>query len=237
MSVASSVTGFKGTLVRREHIPGKRCIKLVFNTQHGTRFSVTRNFKLARSLTIGRQYRISGRAMAVGQKLCIIDPAAKPVGWWGTVRTYPGTLAFGLVAVLVGSVYGLFLVVTDDPRASQVTAQSNVVEIQASEPEAASPETTLSATTADQPAPPTPTTASQPSRRSSSNISAVIATPVTASSVTSVPSSSTVSEPQTTPEPTPPPTETPPPAQPDPPQATPPTPPPDDPAAYPQQVL
>lgn len=63
---SDTVTDFKGILVQRAYKPGQKYIHLVFRTEQGLRYSLSRNINLVRALHIGRGYHVQGREHTAG---------------------------------------------------------------------------------------------------------------------------------------------------------------------------
>jgi hypothetical protein len=78
MVSAGSMVGFEGKLVQKQDV-GQKYIQLVFSTTEGVRLSVSRNLRMAHSLTIGRTYRVKGTECLLGKKTYIREPVAIPI--------------------------------------------------------------------------------------------------------------------------------------------------------------
>ncbi|HEX8226686.1 MAG TPA: hypothetical protein VF572_02345 [Candidatus Saccharimonadales bacterium] len=144
------MTNFTGVLVRRQFEPGQKYVQLVFETAEGMKLSLSRNLRMVRSLTIGREYHIKGHLNTVGGKTFVNEPLAMPVMVQPPIKAKRRPLkivlavVIPLLAISGGGVYAA-QAVTDK---SQVQVQNTRAERARPVVTPASSKKTLPATTA-----------------------------------------------------------------------------------------
>jgi cytoskeletal protein RodZ len=183
-AVAGNVIGFQGTLVGRKQIPGKKYIQLVFSTAEGSRLSISRNLRMARSLEVGHTYQIQGTEYSLGEKTYINEPVAKPVTTNSFFKTHLKLIIFFVCIGLVVCVSASVWIFGNHASTKQAAASPNAAnEVQ--KPAAVAPTSaTLGASTTQATAAPTTPAPSTPVKTSKSTTKTTAAKPVAAAPAT-----------------------------------------------------
>jgi cytoskeletal protein RodZ len=128
VAIAGNVVGFTGTLVQRQQAPGKNYIQLIFSTAEGARLSISRNFRMARSLEVGHEYKVEGTEYSLGEKTYIGEPIAKPLSSTrGFLKNRSKIIIFAAIILCTGVGAAAFFVTQTEssqsaPQSKQTTA-------------------------------------------------------------------------------------------------------------------
>jgi hypothetical protein len=124
---ARNDANFKGTLLQRRYKPGQAYVLLLFRTDNGLRYGLSKNLRLAQSMLIGNQYSVKGREYTTGHKTYLNMISATVVRpRHARFRKRIGLLASAAsLVIIVGSVSTSFLVHRNEPHNNQTEDTSN----------------------------------------------------------------------------------------------------------------
>ncbi|HSX31098.1 MAG TPA: hypothetical protein VLE99_04225 [Candidatus Saccharimonadales bacterium] len=136
-----TVATFTGTLLKRQHTPGKPFAQLIFREANEDWLCLTSNLAHAAKLQVGRAYRIEGLFKSLGQHQYIHEPNIMPLArqikkrrWW---------IAVTVVIIMLLTAGGIVFATAhqDKPTTPPTTSESTT-------PQTSSPDTSTAPTTA-----------------------------------------------------------------------------------------
>lgn len=118
---AKKMVDFKGTLLQALHQPGQKYALLLYKTENGLRYCLSKNIKQVNSMQIGQPYRVKGKEYTTGHKTFLdIVTVAPVIPMSARIKKRAGLLA-GAVSlfVIAGSILAGFMVQQGAPRSKQ----------------------------------------------------------------------------------------------------------------------
>lgn len=76
---ARKIVDFKGTLLQALHKPGQKYALLLYRTENGLRYCLSKNIRMVHSMQIGQTYRVKGKEYTTGHKTFLDIITASPL--------------------------------------------------------------------------------------------------------------------------------------------------------------
>lgn len=158
---AKKIVDFKGTLLQALHKPGQKYALLLYRTDKGLRYCLSKDLKKVKTMHIGQAYRVKGREYTTGHKTFLNIVSVSPqLPLAARIKRGAGIMAGAMsVLVLAGSVFTGYLWQQEERRLNSKDSAESTIQTQEGTSQLYKPTKKSRARAQETPGPVTPDTA------------------------------------------------------------------------------